>query len=149
MVAEPGWYRTVKSGLNPLAPVFIPGSVKQNVGKPSRDSSPSSDDRGFGQLPDAVKRLDTCLQSSATFCQGRAAGWTFCGAPQVLATVLSCLEDPKDVLACATACRHIRDIAEHAPLKLSVCSVSKSRQEVSILAQILQAIIRHFKGWEC
>ncbi|KAL3150449.1 hypothetical protein ABBQ32_000280 [Trebouxia sp. C0010 RCD-2024] len=117
MVAELGWCRTVKNGLNPLAPAFIPSSVKQAAGKQSRDTSPPSDDRGFGQLPDAV-----------------------------LATVLSCLEDPKDVLACAFASRHIRDIAKHAPLRLCVCPLSKLCQDVAILPQLLQAITRHFTG---
>lgn len=61
MVAELGWCRTVKSGLNPLAPAFVPVSVKQAAGKQSQDTSPPNDDRGFGQLPDAVRRLCTSL----------------------------------------------------------------------------------------
>ena len=53
---------TVRSGLNPLAAEFIPGSsARQAVHKHSSDSSPPSDNKGFGQLPDAVSLLWACL----------------------------------------------------------------------------------------
>lgn len=145
MVAELGRSPMVKSGLNPLAAEFIPGSsARQAVHKHSSDSSPPSDNKGFGQLPDEVSLFWTCLPQQAV-CQDRA-GSTFCAALQVLATVLSCLEQPRDVLACAAASSHIRDIAEHAPLELCICLVPKACAEVLRLQQILQTITRHFKG---
>ena len=65
MVAELGRSQTVKSGLNPLAAEFIPGSsARQAVHKYSSDTSLASDNKGFGQLPDAVSFLLTCLPLS-------------------------------------------------------------------------------------
>ena len=146
MGAELGRSQQVARGLNPLAPVFVPRSpAKQAVNKQSTDSSPPSDFRGFGQLPDAVKRLCTCFPLLSHILPMKGS-FTTCAASQVLATILSCLEQPKDVLACAVASRHIRAVAEHAPLRLRICSVSKLHEEVSMLPQILQAITRHFKG---
>ena len=132
----------VKRGLNPLAPVFIPGSsARQAVSKQPNDSCPPTDNRGFGQLPDAVSVSLLLLLSTQT-----ETGLTFSAAPQVLATVLSCLEQPKDVLACAAASCHMKDIAEHAPLKLCILAAPKLGEEVSKLPLILQSITRHLKG---
>ena len=49
-------------------------------------------------------------------------------------------------MACALASRHIKVIAEHAPLRLCISSVPKLYEDWQ---EILQAIARHFQGKTC
>ena len=70
---------------------------------------------------------------------------------QVLATVLSWLEQPKDVFACARASKHLQGIAAYAPLRLHICQAESTArpklvEDVTVVRQTLQGVCRHFKG---
>ena len=70
---------------------------------------------------------------------------------QVLATVLSWLEQPKDVFACARASKHLQGIAAYAPLRLHICHAESTArpklvEDVTLVRQTLQGVCRHFKG---
>ena len=74
-----------------------------------------------------------------------------CLVIQVLATVLSWLEQPKDVFACARASKHLQGIAAYAPLRLHICQAEstarpKHVEDVTLVRQTLQGVCRHFKG---
>ena len=74
-----------------------------------------------------------------------------CLVIQVLATVLSWLEQPKDVFACARAAKHLQGIAAYAPLRLHICQAEstarpKHVEDVALVRQTLQGVCRHFKG---
>lgn len=109
------------SGLNPLAPVFVPHSCRRASDEANALGS-GLQCEAFGQLPD-----------------------------EVLATVLSWLEQPKDVFACARASKHLQDIAAYAPLRLHICQAEstarpKHVEDVTLVRQTLQGVCRHFKG---
>jgi len=68
-----------------------------------------------------------------------------------LATVLSWLEQPKDVFACARASKHLQGIATYAPLRLHICQAEstarpKHAEDVTLVRQTLQGVCRLFKG---
>ena len=136
-----GRFCVAPSGLNPLAPVFTP-KAQQRVNGTSVNMYPWGGAEGFGQLPDEVQSSDGLPCKGPEWQAADSATNTI----QVLATVLSCLDQPQDVFACALASRHMKAIAEHAPVRLRVCSVPKIRENADVLPQLLQAVTVHFKG---
>ncbi len=137
----------LSSGLNPLAPVFVPKAYSgATVPASTTGAGTQIDARGFGQLPNEVRNGLWCVCSLSAG-SAEVSAWQM----QVLATVLSYLEDPKHVFACAAASRHLRDIAAYAPLRLHICQAvntaqPKHKEDVSLVRRTLQGVCREFKG---